>query len=194
MNSEYEKKQLEVQAANAKAQFNYEMSLNAEYMKQMIREEFSEKKKAQYDEVIICDTGEFEIITRNLTLDAKSRKLCNFSNPEMIKLYNKKNSNEVLMLKINIGAKKFSVFLAVKEANNPKYLSKKFSEVGCEIYASNRRLREEYLHKIVICVINRTSETNCIPDKRGWNRNSDGTFKFAGPDSPIWKEVLEWAK
>lgn len=194
MHNEYEKKQLEVQAANAKAQFNHDMALDVEYMKQVIREEFFEKKKAQYDEVIIRDTGEFEIITKNLTFDAKPRKLCNFAKPEMIKLFNEKNSDAVFLLKINIGARTFKIYLEAGEIGNPKYLAKKFAEVGCEIYANSRRLREEYLHKMVVCMMNRISATYCVPDKHGWNRNSDGTFKFVGPDSPIWKEVLKWSK
>lgn len=192
--NEYKKHKLEVDAANAKALFKRDMALDLECRKLCIREAYEENKKTLYDEVIIRENGEFEIITRNLSFDAKPRKLCNFAKPEMIKLFNEKDVVEVLMVKIEIGEKKFELYLAANRIGDSKYLAKKFSEVGCEIYANNRRLREEYLHKMVVCMMNRIDRACYVPDKRGWNRNSDGTFKFVGPDSPIWKEVLKWSK
>lgn len=194
LQQEFQKKNMDVQMANAKALYNHNIALEFEEKKYLMREFFLEKQKSQYEEVIIQDNGELEVVTRNLLADAKARRLCNFSNPEMIKLFNEKNDYVVLNLILNMGAKKVRLYFAASEVGNSKYLLKKFSEAGCEIYARNRKIREEYLYKIFMCLLNRCTESQIIPDKYGWNKHLDGTFEFVEPTSLIWKEVWSWTK
>lgn len=194
MQQEFYKNSMGVQVAKAKELNKRDVALDLEYKKFLMKEIFLEKRKAQYDEVVLSETGGFEIVTRNLTIDGEFRDLCNFCNPQMKKLVNEKNADEIFQLSLNIGSNEVFLYLAANEVGNSGYLLKKFSEAGCEIYARNRKLREEYLHKIFMCLLNRSTESCTIPCKYGWNKLPGGRFKFVKRDTPIWKEVWSWTK
>lgn len=162
--------------------------------KDILYQKVMEKRKEQVEEVAIRGDGDLEIVTLNLDIDAKKRRVCNFKHPCLTRLYSSCDIGEYFALECEVESRKKEIFLSEEKMGDPVYLLKKLNSKGCEIYASSRKLQKEYVLKILVLLRNNCSRDCCIPDEHGWRTLPDGTLEFVEEDKAIWEDIKTWAK
>ena len=66
--------------------------------RQQLKEEAAERKKAEFEELVLTKDGNFQVTTRNTSVNAIPRRICNATNFEFYLLKNPADTSEELLL------------------------------------------------------------------------------------------------
>ena len=190
----YQRDVWEIEKDMQKAYNHKAIQLAYDETKERQRQRTAENKKKQTDEVAFRENGELEIVTVNLDIEAKKRKVCNFIHPKLTRLYTEGESEEFFVLECVVGGRETEVFFSAEKAGDPLYLLKKLNAKGCEICAPSRRLQEEYATKIWALLLNTSSSECNVPSEYGWRILPDGTMEFIDENAMLWRDIKKWAK
>ena len=162
--------------------------------KELQRQRIQENRKKQVDVVTIQTDGTLEIETRNLAIPTSKRRLCNFKEPKIMKLFSRTDPVGVWEFNCKINETiTVNVYFDERKIGNCKYMLERFTAKGLEIYGVSRKVREDYVSKIWTVTLNKNSAECLIPDEFGWWLNSEGKWEFVDKDRVIWQEVKAWS-
>lgn len=162
-------------------------------VKELQRQKILEKRKTQTEVVSLRPNGELEIFTANLDIESRNRRLCNFKNPKLTRLYTEGEREDYFLLNALLADKDVDIFLSAQKAGDAKYLLKKFNAEGCEIFAPSKRVREEYTMKIWVVLIGECDKACFVPKEYGWQTSSKPA-RFIKKGSLLWKDVEKYAR
>lgn len=169
------------------------IQLDYEMARELRRQEIHENRKKQVDVVTIQEDGTLEIETKNLAIPTSKRRICNFKDPKIMKLFSRTASTSVWMFECETeGKTTVKIYLDERKLGDSKYLLEKFTAKGLEIYGTSRRVSEDYICKIWTATLNEKQAECLIPDEFGWWRNALGKLEFVDKDRVIWQEVRAW--
>lgn len=168
--------------------------IQLEQHKSILREEERERIKSQVEIVSMNADGVLCVQTKNLRIKDTERRVCNFSNPEIVFLHHMENAKEFLYLFLcDINGKDCYTILQPEKCQSGAYLLNKFSQMGGRIYANSLALQKNYLKQIVALFISKKENSMTLPNHRGWIKESNDKFTFF--DGKLtWEEALKCAK
>ena len=193
MDPYYCKNMIEIEKDRQKMINRKEVQIAYDNARDLRRQAVAEKKKQQTDEVAFRENGELEIVTVNLDIEARKRKLCNFTHPKLTRLYTEGEREEFFVLECVVGGRETEVFISAEKAGKPAYLLKKLNAKGCEIYASSRRLQEDYTIKLWTLLLHTSTCECCVPTTYGWHTLPDGSMEFIDENTTLWEDIKKWA-
>lgn len=169
------------------------IQLDYEQARELQRQKNQENRKKQIDMVTIQADGTLEIETKSLAIPASKRRLCNFKEPHIMKLFSRTDPVRVYDFSCKMNETiTVNIYLDERKIGNCKYMLERFTAKGLEIYGTSRKVCEDYISKIWTVTLNRQQSECLIPDEFGWWRDASGKLEFVDKDRIIWQEVRTW--
>ena len=184
----------EVQMAIAKATALEEVRLYGQARRQKMREAEAERKRAIFEEIEVMPSGDVQIITRNLSLGVKPRKLTN-ARKFVLRIFERQKNPAERIFKISavVGGREREVFFKEERAGRANYLIQKFGAVGISFYAKPGKLNGVVLQLLSV-LLERAEEPVILPDEPGWNKKSDGEWHFVEKEEATWTKLRAFCK
>lgn len=191
----YWQKVVDANIAITKAACIEQIRTQALIHRQQLKEEAAERRKSEFDELILTKSGNFQIRTKNTSVAAIPRKICNATNFESFLLKNMSNHlDELLLIVCHVNNETKEIFLNPEKLENKGYITRKFSRAGVIFYLSDAK-KKDMLEQIVALSFSNISSSLYLPDETGWIRNNDDEFDFVyiEEEGLTWKKALKMA-
>lgn len=158
------------------------------------KEEDQERKKAQYNELQVTDTGQIQLITRNLRIEANPRSVTDLTNPSITILTRAKNIDEKIFLFTGyVGKDKKEIYLDAKKIGSGSYLIKKFVSKGVTFKLSIT-MQKMFAIQLICVLLNNYSVEKLLPEMPGWMRWPDGRYTFVEQEDLTWEYIQQRIK
>lgn len=196
LNEDFIKKNNELQFLDEKnkRQLYHEYDLLEVKARHQEREE--EERLARYEEVKMGSDGSLCIVTKSRTLEASPRPIVNFRLVEVISYINADNSEEMIWYISIVVQKRVNkeehIFLDPEKCDKSGYIQKKFLAVGGSFWVKSEAKKKEYCKMVVEFMIQFSTKTIQVPEKRGWYV-VDGNMQFFD-GLWTWEELVRNAK
>jgi hypothetical protein len=187
--TERSKAYIRVAEAQEKAQIEVQKKLFIDDAKYWRREMRRMKKEAEYREISIGSNGEINVVLKN-SLDERQLSICNFTYPQLYRLFGTDGEDGLYLMEIVLGQKKQKIYLLANKISSGKYVLDKIRAVGGMIHCKKNQDAEKFIQDLMPHLISNELEM-WIPSKFGWNKN-EGYF-FVEEGDFIWKEALKKA-
>lgn len=168
---------------------------NAWLQRQRLKEEAIERRKAEFDELIISKGGNFHIVTRNTSVLATPREICNATHFESYFVKNMSDVlDELLLIVCDVNGDTKEIFLNPEKFEKQGYISRKFTCAGVVFYLSGAK-KKEVLEQIIALSYNNTSSSIYLPNETGWIRNDNKEFDYiyVREEDLTWKKAIKKA-
>lgn len=185
----YANANLEVYKAAAIAEIQETKAINVAQRKEYLKEVSIERRKAQYEELLITGEGVPVIHTCNLTFMAPRRRICNFIQPTLERCVCIKNQEVHYRFCCIKNGKKAEFYCSGYKSGNLQYLWRKFCTAGCEFYAPKLSCQKNYLHKLWFYLLNNMQKDIWVPQHRGWQYDQNGKIIFVDEGVVLWEEI-----
>lgn len=190
-----QKNWMEIQKVQALEQIHTENFRRKEQIKLAYEERRRENRLAQTEEVLISPGGEISVHTQNLHMQSQGRRVCNFTNPQLTELCSTEGDEGLLSLEINVSGNKKCSIMLVERIFDVDYFEKKLGMQGAFFVASSSYRRRAYVRSFVAALLScETPQTIILPAHIGWNKLSNGGWKFAEREDETWKYYQKIAK
>lgn len=174
----------------AKAACIEEIRTQAWLHRQRLREEAAERRKAEFDELIISKNGDFRIVTRNTSVLTTPREICNATHFESYIVKNMSDIlDELLLIVCDVNGDTKEIFLNPEKFEKQGYISRKFTCAGVSFYLSGAK-KKDALEQIIALSYNNISSPLYLPNETGWIRNSNEEVDYIY----VREEDLTWEK
>ena len=188
------KSNIDIRTSSVQASNKANVQLIVAEEKIRLREAAKEREKQVYEELLLTETGEVQLITRNLTIQSQPRKLTNMSNPTLISLKHVSNlDEEVFCIKCIVDNSEKEVFLDRDMAGKASYLLKKFAAAGISFMLPSAEAKQVVIK--LFCVLKQASNNEkLLADMEGWMKKPDNTFEYVGEGELTWERARAMCK
>lgn len=184
----------EIQLAQAKRLAVEEVKYSAYVRKQILKMEQKEFEKGIYEEVLVGANGEIQLVTRNAAINPKAREVTNMANPKLTIFVRGENADEeIFCLNCEVGGEERRIFLRPEKMATGGYLLRKFSSRGIYFKLSTARAKDVAIQLICKLLEGETKKV-VLPEKCGWYKTSEGTFRFVEEGELTWKKAEKLSK
>ena len=181
----------EVQKTIAKANALEDIRLKGLIARQRLREAESERKKSTFEELLITSDGEVQIITRNLTIEAKPRAVTNMTVPHLAILKRLKDATEEIFLYRGIENHiSRELFLNPQKAGKGSYLIKNFVLIGVQFHLPSAKAKELAIQLLAL-LISAGPEELLLADDEGYTEFPGKGFIYIGEEDLTWKKATK---
>lgn len=183
----------EIEKTRAKAVVKEQVKMQAQECREARKEQEDERKKSVYEEVQVLQSGELQIVTKNLRIDAIPRKVTNMENPRVIMLRRMRNGDdELIMVKCNVKDSDIKIFMAPSMIGSGSYVLKKFAAKGIDFSMPTAKAK-----RLATCLVIQLSaepeRIQWLPEHAGWVQNLEGNFEFFGKEQLTWQKAQKLA-
>lgn len=162
--------------------------------RQLLRQQEEERKKSTFSELIITNEGELQLITRNLSIDAKPRSMTNMRNPSLTILRRAVDVTEVMFhFRCFINAIAKEIFLDPHKTEKISYVKRKFSFAGIYFNIPKEEKRD-FFDRLISLMIILGPDERCIPDHAGYFESPEEGLIYVGEEDLTWKKVIKLCK
>lgn len=181
----------EVQKTIAKANALEDIRLKGLIARQRLREAESERKKSTFDELLITSDGEVQIITRNLTIEAKPRAVTNMTAPRIVILKRLKDTTEeIFLFRCIINNISRKLFLSPQKAGRGSYLIKNFISIGAYFQSPSAKAKELAIQLLAL-LISAGPQELLLADDEGYTEFPGKGFIYIGEEDLTWKKATK---
>lgn len=185
----------EIQKAAAKTAAVEQVRINSAVIKQNLREQERERKKAVGERLELLSNGELQIVSENLAIEPIPRKATNMRWPTLFVLKRAVDESEqIYCIACEIGNQKKFVFLEKNASGNGSYLLRKFASSGIYFKMDTAKAKSFAIQLLGILLSTTETEEVLLPDMAGWMKNPDGTFKFIQEGELTWEKAKKLSK
>ena len=192
------KNQQDILKAVAKETELNDLRLEQERRKIQLSEMRRQAHKAEYMNLELTQSGELLMKVQSPLIDVPDRKVANFRLIDAVELRSTGGEKEVLCIFIEINERKADILLDKKKIGQTGYFLKKIVQNGGQIYIEKRSRKEELLDllwKNILELASRPGNNYIeIPEKRGWNENTNSELRFAKEGEKLWSDIQKAAK
>lgn len=181
----------EVKKSIAKANALEDIRLKGFITRQYLRQLESERKSSTFEELLITSDGEVQIITRNLTIEAKPRAVTNITSPRIVILKRLKDTTEELFLfqcVVNKVSRK--LFLNPQKVGKGSYLIKNFILIGAYFHLPSAKAKE-LATQLLALLISSGPEELLLADDEGYTEFPGKGFIYIGEEDLTWKKATK---
>lgn len=184
----------EIEKERAKAAVRESVKLEAARCRQQFKEAEEERKRSICEEVQILSSGELQIVTRNLLVDAKPRHFTNMETPRLTILKRIEDETEkIYLVECEASGRGVQVFLSSDKAGNGTYILRKFASAG--IWFSHPTANTKKIAVRIICALMEGPvEEHWLADCAGWMKRPDGKFIFIDEEAITWEKARKFVK
>lgn len=184
----------EIEKAKAKTAAVENIRNQSLQVKQMLRERERERKKAMQDVVQIQENGAIQVITQNLSIESTPRYITNMKFPELTVLKRAEDVDEkIYCVACIVNGQEQQVFLDGNMAGNGSYLLRKFASSGICFVCSAAEAKRLAI-QILVLLLNAPKAEKLLPDREGWMKKPDGSFKYVEEGELTWEKVKKQCK
>lgn len=181
----------EVQKTIAKANALEDIRLKGLIARQRLREAESERKKSTFEELLITSDGEVQIITRNLTIEAKPRAVTNMTVPHLAILKRLKDATEeIFLFRCIVNNISRELFLNPQKAGKGSYLIKNFVLIGVQFHLPSAKAKELAIQLLAL-LISAGPEELLLADDEGYTEFPGKGFIYIGEEDLTWKKATK---
>ena len=135
----YARKNLDLELAIRKGEYQYQKNINLEVEKNKIRQFNKEIESARFESVTLGANGKLEVKISNPIMSIPARHFGNFDFLEISELVGMESGERgIFNLILNIEGCKTFAFIIGNKAGNGNYLLEKFSSIGARFYIEKR--------------------------------------------------------
>ena len=176
-----------------KTQISENIKTAALQERETIREQMAERRKAQYEELVLTNLGTVQLVTRNLATLAPPREICNATNFSSTILMNALNPEEsIIKITCNIDGAEKEIFVDSKKIGDERYLMQKYSSTGVllKLPASKQKL---YYRLLTVKLQEKPSDCIFLPHTYGWSKlpNEEQRFTYTKEGELTWNLALK---
>lgn len=180
----------DVQKSIAKAQALEDIRLKGLADRQLLRQLEAERKRATFDELTITPEGHVQLITRNLTVDARPRSLTNMKAPCVVILRRlADSSDEIFLYKCIVNNLPRKLFLDPHKAGKGSYLLRNFALIGGYFQLPQTKAKDLSVQLLAFLIASDSKE-QILPDEEGYVEMPGKGLIYVGKDDLTWKKAM----
>lgn len=183
------KSDIRIAEAQQKAKIEINKKLVLDDERYYRREKRRIQKEAEYREITITPNGEINVEIKN-SLNARQLSICNFTFPQLQRLYGTYGEEGLFLLKFEIRQKEQEIYLHANKISSGKYVLDKIRAVGGMIQCKKNQDAENFVRDLITHLIG-NELVWWIPSEFGWNKH-EGYF-FVEEGEFIWKDAMKKA-
>lgn len=178
----------------AKAYAREKVKIDAMECRIAIKDAEAERKKSVCDEVQLLTSGEMQIISKNLLVDAKPRHFTNMRSPHLVILRRMEDeTDEIVLFKCSIENRDIEICIDTNRLGNGTYLVRKLAAKGIYFELPTVKAKQVAV-RIFGILLNDKTGTEWLPDNSGWVKYENGNFSFIEEGEMTWKKAEKLAK
>ncbi len=184
----------EIQKAAAKEAAKETVRIQSMKIKNQLREQEKERKKAVGEALQIMENGELQIITENLSVQAIPRRVTNMRDPKLTVLKRMADEAEqIYYVRCFVGERGEEVFLEKNQAGTGSYVLRKFASAGIRFFKGTAEAKK-FAVQLISILRGECKEEKLLPEREGWIKMPDGQFQFIGEEGLTWEKVKKLCK
>lgn len=186
--------EIEVDKEAAKKNNRDEKTLQTLDRKQLMKEYFSELKKAQYEDLLV-ENGAIQVITRNLRNAAVPMRVANFQQPELDLLQRIADDLDIAYrIRFVVGGCSKAIYLNKERVGKGGYLLQKFSSEGAVFVANSSSKKKEYACMLFAYLLIQKPHALWVADEEGWAEFPGKGMQYVGEGDLTWKKILRLSR
>lgn len=184
----------EIQKAAAKTAAIENVRIQSMQVKNQIREQERERKKAVGETLQLVESGELQIVTENLSVQAIPRQVVNMRFPRLAVLKRQiDEAEQIFQIICFVGEKQKNIFLEKDKAGSSAYILRKFGSEGVYFKMETAKAKKVAVQLIAFLLEN-CGEEKLLPELEGWVKMPDGQFQYFGREDFTWDKVKKLCK
>lgn len=181
----------ELQKAIAKANAIEDIRLKGLIARQHLRQLEYERKKSTFDELVITSDGDVQMVTRNLTIEAKLRSVTNMRAPHIVILKRLKDTTEeIFLFRCVVNNISRELFLNPQKAGKGAYLIKNFVLIGVQFHLPPAQAKELAIQLLALLIASGPEEL-LLADDEGYTEFPGKGFIYIGEGDLTWKKAMK---
>lgn len=187
----YQKEMMKAQIDVTKARCLNEIRDEYAQKKEVRSEIRREMRKAQYNKIVIGETGKLILKTENSWIDVPERKIANFKFLGLFPLISSEGENGIFVLNLEIINVEKYVYLDEAKIGKSGYMFKKITAVGGKIFEKSQKEKESILQNFWTSIYPICTQEIVIPVKHGWVSLGKNNYKFVKEGELVWKDYVK---
>lgn len=185
--------QREIMKEKAKAYAREQAKIEAMEYRIAIKESEAERKKSIGEEVQLLASGEMQIVSKNLLVDARPRQFTNMRGPRLAILKRMEDeTDEILLFQCTVENRDIEIYIDANNLGNGTYLVRKLAAKG--VYFELPSVKAKQVAVRIIGILLHDAETKWLPECPGWVKYANGDFDFIEEGGLTWKKAKKMEK
>lgn len=190
----YEKERIRTDAVRMREYYKSDIKEAYQWEKEVHHERQRELRKAQFDEIVVAESGELIIRRRNSWIGIPERRAANFRFRGLFPLINSEGDGGISALELEIMDAARYVYLIDSKIGRGEYLSRKIMAVGGKILVDAVKDQENFCRKFWVSIFPLRTDTVMVPTHTGWVSLGKDEFRFIERGTTLWADVMKAAK
>lgn len=148
-----------------------------------------EKRKAQFDAVLLDELGRVIVEVCNTRRKYDPRVVTNFSEPKLIIFQNFITEERIYKVSLIIGKTKTAIWLRDEDLGDAKAMLKKFNRAGAE-FLSNKSSERKNLMLQLWAILVKNAKIVRVADRPGW-MIADDKMVFVDEEVLTWETLMK---
>lgn len=190
----YENDCREIQKMAAKTVAVENVRIQSMKIKNQIREQEKERKKAVGEKLQILENGELQIVSENLSVQAIPRHVTNMRSPKLTILKRISDEDEqIYLVQCFVGERRENVFLQKNLVGTASYVLRKFGSAGIYFKMETPKAKK-FAVQLMSILREICKDEKTLPEREGWMKMPDGQFQYIGKGDLTWEKVKKMCK
>lgn len=187
--------QIRISEHMVKTDYSEQKKVQSYERRLVLKEQADERKRSNFDEVLLDDNGEIFVKMGNLAIVTHPRHITNMRKPKVTVFHNVDPLVPPCYgIACIVDGKERYVFLDSSRIGTGRYLLRKFEAAGIYFIYKPKSGIPEIVHRLVCMLI---SNSNCeceLPNTEGWYTDSEGESKMAKKGDFTWTKLMTLVK